>query len=67
MYRTYHLTDKEDGKIVRCRWDGDAYSYDVFDTQEECDEEERRLAKIDEEWKRKKEEYYNLLEREGRH
>lgn len=52
MYRVYKLTEKEQGKITRMRWDGDSYYYDVFDSQEECDEEEKRLAKIDEEYRR---------------
>lgn len=52
MYRTYKLTEKENDKIVKMRWDGDTYYYDVFETQEECDEEEKRLAKIEEDYKR---------------
>ena len=43
MYRVYQLTDEEKDKIVRCRWDGDTYYYDVFESQEECDEEQKRL------------------------
>lgn len=62
MYRTYNLTEEESGKITRQRWDGDTYYYDVFDTQEECDAEEKRLAKIDEEYRKSKEEYLKSLQ-----
>ena len=34
MYRTYYLTEAENGKITRLRWDGDTEYYDVFETQE---------------------------------
>lgn len=61
MYRVYKLTDKEKNKITKLRWDGDTHYYDVFDSQEECDEEEKRLAKIDEECRRKKENYLKTL------
>ena len=57
MYRTYELTEEEKNKITRMRWDGDTHYYDVFESQEECDEEEKRLAKIDEEY-RKAKKYY---------
>ena len=53
----YELTDKEKDKITRMRWDGDTHYYDVFESQEECDEEEKRLAKIDEEYRKQKENY----------
>lgn len=61
MYRTYKLTDKEKDKITKLRWDGDTHYYDVFESQEECDEEEKRLKKIDEEYKRQKENYLKYL------
>lgn len=61
MYRVYELTEKEQDKITRLRWDGDTHYYDVFDSQEECDVEEKRLARIDEEYKRKKENYLKSL------
>lgn len=61
MYRTYQLTEKEKGKITRQRWDGDTYYYDVFETQEECDKEEERLQKIEEEWKWQRENYLKSL------
>lgn len=57
MYRVYNLTDKEAGKITRLRWDGDTHYYDVFESQDECDKEEARLKKIDEEYKKQKEAY----------
>lgn len=57
MYRTYRLTEEEKGKITRLRFDGDTHYYDVFETQAECDEEEKRLAKIDEEYKKQIESY----------
>ena len=66
MYRTYELTEEEKGKITKLRWDGDTHYYDVFDSQEECDEEEKRLAKIDEEYK-KQMEYALKIEREEVH
>lgn len=61
MYRTYELTDKEKNKIIKQRWDGDTHYYDVFDSQRECDEEEKRLARIDEEYRREKENYLKSL------
>lgn len=57
MYRVYELTDKEKNKIIKLRWDGDTHYYDVFDSQEECDKEKERLAKIDEEYRKLKENY----------
>lgn len=54
MYRVYQLTQKEEGKITRMRWDGDTHYYDVFESQEECDKEEQRLAKIEEEYRKAK-------------
>lgn len=61
MYRVYQLTEKEQGKITRQRWDGDTYYYDVFDSQKECDAEEKRLAKIDEDYRKQKENYLRTL------
>lgn len=61
MYRVYELTEKEQDKITKIRWDGDTHYYDVFDSQEECDAEEKRLARIDEEHKRQKENYLKSL------
>ena len=61
MYRTYELTEEEKNKITRMRWDGDTHYYDVFESQEECDEEERRLAKIDEEYRKAKENYLKSM------
>lgn len=57
MYRVYQLTDEEKGKIVRCRCDGDTYYYDVFESQEECDEEQKRLDEIEAEYRKKKADY----------
>ena len=57
MYRVYELTKKEKDKITRLRWDGDTYYYDVFDTQDECDNEEKRLQKIELEYKKAKMDY----------
>lgn len=62
MYRTYELTDEEKTKITRMRWDGDTYYYDVFESQEECDEEEKRLAKIEEDYRKEQECYLNQNE-----
>ena len=61
MYRTYELTEKEKNKITRMRWDGDTHYYDVFESQKECDEEEKRLAKIDEEYRKQKENYLKSM------
>lgn len=61
MYRVYELTDKEKYKITRMRWDGDTHYYDVFESQEECDKEERRLKKIDEEYRIQKENYFKSI------
>lgn len=61
MYRTYELTEEEKNKITRMRWDGDTHYYDVFESQEECDEEEKRLVKIDEEYRKQKENYLKSM------
>ena len=61
MYRVYELTGREKGKITRLRWDGDTHYYDVFESQEECNEEEKRLAKIEEDYRRQKEAYLKSL------
>lgn len=61
MYRTYKLTDKEKDKITKLRCDGDTYYYDVFESQEECDKEEKRLAKIKEEYRKQKENYLKSM------
>ena len=61
MYRVYTLTDKEQGKITRLRWDGDTHYYDVFDSQEECDAEEQRLIKIEEEYRKQMDNYMKSL------
>ena len=61
MYRVYALTEKEQGKITKLRWDGDTHYYDVFDSQKECDEEEQRLAKIEEDYRKQKEAYLKSL------
>ena len=64
MYIVYELTDKERDKITRLRWDGDTHYYDVFESQDECDAEEKRLARIDEEYKIQKENYLKSLRSE---
>lgn len=61
MYRVYVLTEKEQGKITKLRWDGDTHYYDVFDSQKECDAEEQRLAKIEEDYRKQKEAYLKSL------
>lgn len=61
MERVYELTEKEKGKIVRLRWDGDTYYYNVFDSQEECDKEQSRLDKIHAEYKKERENYIKTL------
>ena len=61
MYRTYKLTEEERNKITRLRWDGDTHYYDVFESQEECDEEEKCLAKIEEEYRKQKENYLKSM------
>lgn len=57
IYRVYKSTEKEKSKITKLRWDGDTHYYDVFESQQECDEEDKRLAKIDEDYRRQKENY----------
>lgn len=61
MYRVYELTDREKDKITKLRWDGDTHYYDIFESQEECDEEEKRLARIEEDYRKKKEAYLKSL------
>lgn len=62
MYRVYELTEKEMGKITQLHWDGDTNYYDVFDTQEEYDEEQVRLARIEAECRQMHEDYLEDLE-----
>ena len=57
MYRVYQLTDEEKNKIIRLRCDGDTHYYDVFELQEECDEEQKRLDEIETEYRKKKADY----------
>lgn len=57
MYRVYELTEKENNKITRIRWDGDTHYYDVFESQEECDKEQKRLDKIEEEYRKAQADY----------
>ena len=61
MYRIYELTDEEKDKITRLRWDGDTHYYDVFESQEECDKKEKRLVKIEEEYRKQKENYLKSM------
>lgn len=61
MYRIYELTEKENNKITRMRWDGDTHYYDVFESQEECDKEQKRLDKIEEEYKKAQADYLQSL------
>ena len=46
MYRVHQLTPKENGKIIRKRWSGTRFYFDVFETQRECDFEEERRNRI---------------------
>lgn len=57
MYRVYELTEKEKTKFTCLRWDGDTHYYDVFDSAEERDAEQRRLDRIDEEYRKAKDAY----------
>lgn len=61
MYRVYELTEKENNKITRMRWDGDTHYYDVFESQEECDEEQKRLDKIEKEYGKARADYLQHL------
>lgn len=56
MYRTYEEPGKDEEYVIQL-WDGDCFSYSVFETKEEYDAEMERLRKIDEEYKAKKKEY----------
>ncbi len=64
MYRTYKLTDAEKDKITKYRWDGDTGYYDVFESQEECDKEEERLRKINEDAQKMHKDYLKNLKDE---
>ena len=61
MYRTYRLTEAEAGKLTRLHYDGDTYYYDVFETQEECNREENRLANIQKEYEQKRDAYLRSI------
>lgn len=46
------------------RWDGDTpHYYDVFESQEECDEEQKRLDKIEEEYRKAQADYLQSLKK----
>lgn len=62
MYRVYDLTDREEDKIVVPRFDGDAQYYDVFESQEEYDAEQKRLAQIDAEYEQEKAAYSQSIQ-----
>lgn len=66
MYRVWELSEKEKGKIVRLREGIDCCYYDVFETQEECDKEQKRLDKIEELYKKAKEAYRQSLKKGNR-
>ena len=57
MYRVYQLTAEEKDKIVRCRWGGDTHDYDVFESHEESDEEQKRLDEIETKYRKMKADY----------
>lgn len=60
MYRVWKLGEAEKRKIVRQRYDGECYYYDVYESQEECDREQTRLDRIEREYKENMKNY--LLE-----
>ena len=43
------------------RWNGDTHYYDVFESQEECDKEQKRLDKIEEEYRKARADYLQHL------
>lgn len=57
MYRVWKLSEAEKGKIVRQRYDGECHYYDVYESQEECDREQKRLDKIEAEYQEKMKAY----------
>lgn len=61
MYRVYELTEEEQGKIYRRRWDGDTYYWDVYESPEELEEDSERLRRIAEEAEKRKAEYLEYL------
>ena len=62
MYRVYDLTDREEDKTVVLRFDGDAQYYDVFESQEEYDAEQKRLAQINAEYEQEKAAYLQSIQ-----
>lgn len=61
MYRTYNLEGNEDMNLVTQYWTGDCYAYSVFENKEEIDIEKKRIRKIEDDYKKQKEDYYNYL------
>ena len=61
MYRVWQLGEQEKGKIVRSFWNGDSYSYDVYDSQEEADEYKAKYDKLEAERKKMWEDYMKSL------
>lgn len=52
----------KDSKYYLSYWDGDTFSYEVFDTEEEMNKEKERLAKINKEYEDNMNDYRKSLE-----
>ena len=61
MYRTYQLTSKEEGKPFLAFWDGDCMIYSVFDDMDEYNKEKDRIERIENEAKKKYQDYLDSL------
>ena len=61
MYRTYELTEEEKKKPILSAWDGDTTIYTVFENEEEKQEEQKRLDKIQKEYEEKMKAYIESL------
>lgn len=61
MYKTYQLTETEKDKITVLRFDGDTHYYDVYESKEEQEEEQKRLDKIEKDYQEQMASYLKSL------
>jgi len=59
--RSHNLTEKEKDKITVLRYDGDTHFYDVFESKEEQEEEQKRLDKIEKDYQEQMASYLKSL------
>lgn len=61
MYRTYHRNEVPPGALYSWHWDGDNYIWTVYESREEYDAEQARLARIEQEYNEAMQAYRDSL------